>query len=70
MKKEIRRTKETKVARMDDCLCICIARQIIEGREATSDIGYAENSAVDGVYKLCLGVDLVRAGRRAWTSGC
>src|SRR6266702_5966016 len=68
-KKEIRRTKEAKIARMNDCFCVCFARQVIEGREPTSDIGNAEYSAVDRVNKLCLGIDLVRAGRRARASG-
>jgi hypothetical protein len=65
----MRRTKETEVASVDDCFCIRFARQVIEGRETTPDIGKTEYSAVDGVYKLCLSVDLVRAGRRARASG-
>jgi hypothetical protein len=61
------RTEETKVARMDDGFCIRFTRQVVEGREATADIGDAEYSAMDGVYQLCLGVDLVgaRAGTEA-----
>ena len=65
----MRRTEETKLTRMDKCFCICFARQVIEGRKAASDIGNAEYSAMDGVYNLCLSVDLVRAGRRARASG-
>jgi hypothetical protein len=49
-KEETLRTKETKVACMDDGLCICVARPSIEGREITTDIGDAEYSAMDGVY--------------------
>ena len=61
-KKEMRRTKETKIACMDYCFCVAFARQVIEGREPTSDIGNAEYSAMDCVYNLCLAVDLVRTG--------
>ncbi len=68
-KKRDERTKETKIARMNDCFCVCFTRQVIERRKPASDISNAEYSAMDRVYKLCLGVDLVRAGRRARTSG-
>jgi hypothetical protein len=44
------RTKEAKVARVDDGLCIFIAGQVIQGRETTADISDAEYPAVDGVY--------------------
>jgi len=49
-KEETLRTKETKVAGMDDGLCVCIARPIIEGRELTTDISDAKYSAMDSVY--------------------
>ena len=49
-KKRSLRTIETKVACMDDGLCVCFARPSIEGREITTDISDAEYSAMDGVY--------------------
>jgi hypothetical protein len=49
-KEETLRTKETKIAGMDDSFCVCIARPIIEGRELTTDISDAKYSAMDSVY--------------------
>lgn len=44
-----KRTKEAKVACMDDGLCIFFANHVIQGREMTPDISNAEYSAMDGV---------------------
>jgi hypothetical protein len=49
-KEETLRTKETKVACMDDGLRVCVARPSIEGREVTTNVSDAEYSAMDGVY--------------------
>jgi hypothetical protein len=43
------RTKEPKVAGMDDSFCIRFTRQVIEGRETTADIGDTEYPAMDSV---------------------
>jgi hypothetical protein len=48
-KKETRRTKEAKVTSVDDCLCIFIANQVIQGREMTPDVSNAKYSTMDGV---------------------
>jgi hypothetical protein len=44
-----KRTKEAKVTSVDDCLCIFIANQVIQGREVTPDVSNAKYSTVDGV---------------------
>jgi hypothetical protein len=62
LKEEIGRTKETKVPRMNDRFGIYFACTVVQGREMTTDISNAEYSAMDGVYKFCLGVDLVGPG--------
>lgn len=43
------RTKEAKITRMDNCLCIFIANKVIQGREMTPDVSNAKYSTMDGV---------------------
>jgi hypothetical protein len=44
-----KRTKETKVTSVDDCLCIFIANQVIEGRKVAPDVSNTKYSTMDGV---------------------
>jgi hypothetical protein len=44
-----KRTKETKVTGVDDCLCVFIANQVIEGREIAPDVSNTKYSTMDGV---------------------
>jgi hypothetical protein len=48
-KRMTKRTKEAKVTSVDDCLCIFIANQVIQGREVTPDVSNANYSTMDGV---------------------
>ena len=62
-KRKKKHTKETKVASVNDSLCVYFASKVVEGRKTTTNVCDAQYSAMMSVEYLCLGVDRAGKGR-------
>ena len=70
-----RRTKKAKVSRMNNGRCVHLPRHVIETGKPTTNVSYAEETAMGSIKDFGLGIDLMDGsgvGRRGRTrrSGC